>query len=273
LFDPRMEAEAVERMELETALRVAIDRDELRLHYQPIVSLGNGKVVGWEALVRWEHPTRDLVSPGTFIPIAEETGLIVAIGSWVLDRACRQVRAWQERSGDDSLTISVNVAARQFEDPALIGTVQRSLRRSGLPPSSLKLEITESAIMADAEGAVTTLRALKALGVQVAIDDFGTGYSSLAYLKQFPVDILKIDRSFVDGLGRDPHDTAIVRSVVALAKTLELRLTAEGIETPEQRDQLAMLECEFGQGYLFSRPLTPDAVESSLPERPALLTA
>jgi diguanylate cyclase (GGDEF)-like protein len=266
LFDPRMEAEAVERMELETALRVAIDRDELRVHYQPIVSLANGGVVGWEALVRWQHSTRGLVSPGAFIPIAEETGLIVAIGSWVLDRACRQVRAWQVISGNESLTISVNVAARQFEDPALIGTVQRALRRSGLPPSSLKLEITESAIMADAEGAVTTLRALKALGIQVAIDDFGTGYSSLAYLKQFPVDILKIDRSFVDGMGRDPHDTAIVRSVVALAKTLELRLTAEGIETEEQRDQLAMLECEFGQGYFFSRPLPPDVIEASLRE-------
>src|SRR5919206_2535719 len=175
------------------------------------------------------------------------------------------LRAWQEMSGDESLTISVNVAARQFEDPALIGTVQRTLRRSGLAPSCLKLEITESAIMADAEGAVTTLAALKALGVQVAIDDFGTGYSSLAYLKQFPVDMLKIDRSFVDGLGRDPHDTAIVRSVVALAKTLDLRLTAEGIETAEQRDQLAMLECEFGQGYLFGRPLAVEAVEASLP--------
>jgi diguanylate cyclase (GGDEF)-like protein len=271
LFDPRMEAEAVERMELETALRAALERDELRLHYQPIVALGsNDKVVGWEALVRWHHPTRGLVSPAIFIPVAEETGLIVAIGSWVLDRACRQVRAWQEMSGDESLTISVNVAARQFEDPALIGTVQRTLRRSGLPPRCLKLEITESAIMADAEGAVTTLRALKALGVQVAIDDFGTGYSSLAYLKQFPVDILKIDRSFVDGLGRDPHDTAIVRSVVALAKTLELRLTAEGIETPHQRAQLAMMECEFGQGYLFGRPLTPEAVEEHLRERRSL---
>jgi EAL domain-containing protein (putative c-di-GMP-specific phosphodiesterase class I) len=265
-----MEAEAVERMELETALRVAIDRDELRLHYQPIVSLGSGEVAGWEALVRWQHPARGLVSPVVFIPIAEETGLIVAIGSWVLDRACRQVRAWQELTGNESLTISVNVAARQFEDPALIGTVQRTLRRSGLAPSCLKLEITESAIMADAEGAVTTLRALKALGVQIAIDDFGTGYSSLAYLKQFPVDMLKIDRSFVDGLGRDPHDTAIVRSVVALARTLELRLTAEGIETSDQRTQLAMLECEFGQGYLFGRPMSPDGVEARLGERTAL---
>jgi EAL domain-containing protein (putative c-di-GMP-specific phosphodiesterase class I) len=242
----------------------------LRLHYQPIVSLASGEVVGWEALARWEHPRRGLVPPGVFIPIAEETGLIVAIGTWVLDRACRQVRAWHDMSGNTSLAISVNVAARQFGDPALIGTVQRALRRSGLPPSCLKLEITESAIMGDAKGAVTTLRALKALGVQIAIDDFGTGYSSLAYLKQFPVDLLKIDRSFVDGLGRDPHDTAIVRSVVALAKTLELRLIAEGIETAEQRAQLAMLECEYGQGYLFDRPLTPETVEARLNERPAL---
>jgi diguanylate cyclase (GGDEF)-like protein len=270
LFDPRMEADAVERMELETALRMAIDRDELRVHYQPLVSLDTGEVAGWEALVRWQHPRRGLVPPTVFIPIAEETGLIVAIGTWVLDRACRQVRAWHDMSGNTSLAISVNVAARQFGDPALIGTVQRALRRSGLPPSCLKLEITESAIMGDAKGAVTTLRALKALGVQIAIDDFGTGYSSLAYLKQFPVDLLKIDRSFVDGLGRDPHDTAIVRSVVALAKTLELRLIAEGIETAEQRAQLAMLECEYGQGYLFDRPLTPETVEARLNERPAL---
>jgi EAL domain-containing protein (putative c-di-GMP-specific phosphodiesterase class I) len=267
LFDPSMEAAAMERMELEGALRLALDRRELRVYYQPIVGLPGEELVGWEALVRWLHPTRGLISPAQFIPVAEETGLIVAVGQWVLEEACRQARAWRELTGDRGLVMSVNVSARQFQHPELVADVARILRQTGLAPACLKLEITESAVMRDAEDAVGTLRALKALGLQVAIDDFGTGYSSLAYLKRFPVDTLKIDRSFVDGLGHDPQDSAIVRSVVALAKTLELTVTAEGIETTTQRAHLAILGCDFGQGYLFGRPLAREAAEAYLLER------
>ena len=265
LFDPRMEAEAMERLELETDLRLALSRNELRLHYQPILSLDRGgKLAGWEALVRWQHPTRGLVLPGPFIPLAEETGLIVDIGRWVLEEACRQLRAWHELSQDRALTMSVNVSARQFQHAGLVADVEGALEASGVDPRCLKLEITESAIMRDAQGSVATLRALKALGVELAIDDFGTGYSSLAYLKRFPVDTLKIDRSFVDGLGRDPHDAAIVRSVVALAQTLELSVTAEGIETAAQQAELTMLGCNFGQGYLLGRPADATLAEAHL---------
>ena len=274
LFDPRMEAEAMQRMELETDLRLALSRHELRLHYQPIFSLGGGELAGWEALVRWQHPTRGLVPPGMFIPLAEETGLIVALGRWVLDEGCRQLRAWHELSGDTSLTMSVNVSARQFQHAGLVDEVKDALDASGLQPCRLKLEITESAIMRDAEASVASLRALEALGVELAIDDFGTGYSSLAYLKRFPVDTLKIDRTFVDGLGRDAQDAAIVLSVVALAHTLKLSVVAEGIETSAQQAELAMLGCDFGQGYLLGRPAdVPRAETHLLHHHPALQPA
>jgi diguanylate cyclase (GGDEF)-like protein len=270
LFDPHMEATAIERMELESALRLALDRQEFEVYYQPIFRLAGGELAGWEALVRWHHPTRGLVSPALFIPVAEETGLIVALGQWVLKTACQQASAWHALTGNDALVMSVNVAARQFHSPGLVEEVAGIVRQTGLPPNSLKLEITESAVMRDAEGAIRTLRALKALGIQLAIDDFGTGYSSLAYLKQFPVDTLKVDRSFVDGLGRDPHDTAIVRSVVALANALGLSVTAEGIETPAQRAQLTMLGCDFGQGYLLGRPVVAESAQVQLLEQSSL---
>jgi diguanylate cyclase (GGDEF)-like protein len=267
LFDPRMEAEAMERLELETDLRLALSRNELCLHYQPILSLdAGGKLAGWEALVRWQHPTRGLVPPGAFIPLAEETGLIVDIGRWVLEEACRQLRVWHELSQDTALTMSVNVSARQFQHAGLVADVEGALDASGVDPRCLKLEITESAIMRDAEGSVATLRALKTLGVELAIDDFGTGYSSLAYLKRFPVGTLKIDRSFVDGLGRDAQDAAIVRSVIALAQTLELSVTAEGIETTAQQAELSMLGCDFGQGYLLGRPADASRAQAYLLE-------
>jgi diguanylate cyclase (GGDEF)-like protein len=262
LFDPHLEASAVERMQLEADLRVALGCEQLQVHYQPIIELDAGDIVGWEALVRWRHPQRGLISPATFIPVAEETGLIVPIGEWVLATACRQLHRWMALGGRKDLTMSVNVSARQFREPALIDQIVHVIETTGIAAHCVKLEITESAVMQDAHAAERTLRSLKGLGVQVAIDDFGTGYSSLSYLKRFPVDTLKIDRSFVDGLGSDPQDTAIVRSVVALAQTLELTVTAEGIETPGQQAHLRLLGCDFGQGYFFGRPVDAASAEA-----------
>jgi diguanylate cyclase (GGDEF)-like protein/PAS domain S-box-containing protein len=258
VFAPSMNADALERLEVETDLRRALDAGELRLNYQPIVTLDSGEVHEVEALIRWEHPRRGLVSPAEFIPVAEETGLIVPIGQWVLEQACKQARIWDHDLPDRMpLCISVNLSARQFQHPELVADIRAALERAGLSPHRLTLEITESAVMQDADAAVATLRALKSIGVRVAIDDFGTGYSSLSYLKLLPVDTLKIDRSFVNGLGQDEQDEAIVRSIVALARALSLSVTGEGIETPAQHDHLRSLGCDRGQGYLFARPLTP----------------
>jgi EAL domain-containing protein (putative c-di-GMP-specific phosphodiesterase class I) len=260
-FNAGMNTRAVERLELETALRRALERGEFRLYYQPILSLADERVCEVEALIRWAHPERGLVPPGVFIPVAEETGLIVPIGQWVLEEACRQVRTWQAWRGTDRpLVLSVNLSARQFQHPDLVADIERALRVTGLDPCTLKLEVTESVVMQDAAAATTTLQQLKVLGIQLAIDDFGTGYSSLAYLKRFPVDTLKIDRSFVDGLGSDGQDTAIVQSVVALAKTLQLDVTGEGVETPTQAAHLRALGCDRAQGYLFARPLPAGAM-------------
>ena len=265
IFDARLEAQALERLELETDLRLALERDEFRLHYQAIQSLANGRIAEVEALLRWERPGHGLVSPATFIPVAEETGLIIPIGQWVLKEACRQARSWQvQYPSHPPLVISVNLSGRQFQHPDLVADIQRAVQAANLDPRTLKLEVTESVAMQDAEATVGTLRALKALGIQLAIDDFGTGYSSLAYLKRFPVDTLKIDRSFVDGVGQDAQDTAIVKSVVALAKTLHLQVTGEGIETPAQAAQLRALGCDCGQGYLFARPVPAAGLSSRL---------
>jgi diguanylate cyclase (GGDEF)-like protein/PAS domain S-box-containing protein len=265
VFDPSMERDAVNRLELQADLRYALERKQLRLVYQPIVSLATGHITGVEALLRWHHPTRGLVSPTEFIPIAEETGLIVPIGQWVLEEACRQARAWHKRfAAHSTLMMSVNLSARQFQRPELSDNINQVLHETGLDPRFLTVEITESVLMRDAATTYTTLEVLKELGVQVAIDDFGTGYSSLSYLKRFPVDTLKIDRSFVDGLGRDPQDTAIVQSIIALAKTLLLRVTAEGIETPSQRAHLREMGCDLGQGFLFAYPVSPADVEHML---------
>jgi diguanylate cyclase (GGDEF)-like protein len=262
VFDQSMNDAAVERLGLEADLRRAIERGELRLAYQPIVNLEDGRVCEVEALIRWQHPRRGLVSPAHFIPLAEETGLIVAVGQWVLEQACFQAVAWHEAHPEAAPRLSVNLSAKQFQHPRLVEEIARSVRTSGLDPRMLTLEITESAIMADTDGAAETLVRLKDLGIQLAIDDFGTGYSSLSYLKRFRVDTLKIDRSFVDHLGDDPHDTAIVRGVIALAKSLNLAVTAEGIETAEQLDELTALGCDKGQGYYFARPLSPESLEA-----------
>jgi diguanylate cyclase (GGDEF)-like protein/PAS domain S-box-containing protein len=255
LFDQYMEARPLERLQLEADLRRAVERHELRLHYQPIVELNTGAIGGFEALLRWQQPDGMLVPPAQFIPLAEETGLIVPIGRWVLEQACRQARVWQARQSDTpALVMSVNLSGRQFREPALVDDVAAALRATGLPPECLVLEITESVALEADTTTTRTLQALKHLGVQLAIDDFGTGYSSQSYLKRFPVDTLKIDRSFVDGLGRDAQDSAIVRSVIAIANSLQLSVTAEGIETVEQLDELRALGCHRGQGYLFGRP-------------------
>jgi EAL domain-containing protein (putative c-di-GMP-specific phosphodiesterase class I) len=262
-----MEARALERLEVETDLRHALDRNELLVYFQPVVDLDTGTVNELEALVRWDRPGRGIVSPLAFIPIAEETGLIVPIGQWVLEEACRWAQRWQAFSASSKpLIVSVNLSARQFQHPELLTDIKRALHESGLDPHHLKLEITESVVMQDAEATIETLQVLKALGIRVAIDDFGTGYSSLTYLKRLPVDTLKIDRSFVNGLGHDAQDTAIVDSVVALARTLQLSVTGEGVETLAQARHLRKLGCDRGQGFLYARPLPPEDMERLLVE-------
>jgi EAL domain-containing protein (putative c-di-GMP-specific phosphodiesterase class I) len=233
------------------------------LHYQPIVALDGESLAGVEALVRWQHPERGLVPPDTFIRVAEDRGLIVDIGKWVLREACEQAAVWgRDGLGAESRYIAVNISARQLSPGAgLVDTVAEVLRESGLDPSALVLEITESALMGDAEAALRILTELKALGVRLAVDDFGTGYSSLVYLKRFPVDLLKIDMGFIRGLGQDPEDSAIVACVIGLAQAVGIDAVAEGVETDEQLLALQELGCAFGQGYLWSQPVSADDID------------
>ena len=255
VFDSSMSASALDRLDLEMDLRSAISRHEFRLHYQPILRLDTGRITEVEALIRWQHAKRGLLQPDSFIGLTEETGLIVPIGQWVLTEACRQARVWQlEFPSSPPLVMSVNLSAKQFQNPNLVQEVTQALTESGLDAASLKLEITESVVMQDAPATLAKLQELKDLGIRLAIDDFGTGYSSLGYLKSFPVDTLKIDRSFVKGLSKDGNDSAIVRAVVTVAKSLNMDVTAEGVETDEQRVELKALGCDRGQGFLFARP-------------------
>jgi diguanylate cyclase (GGDEF)-like protein/PAS domain S-box-containing protein len=253
-FDATMRTEAIEHLETQNALHRAVERDELRLHYQPVVELESGAVVGVEALVRWEHPALGLVPPGAFIPLAEETGLIVPIGAWVLDEAMAQLARWRERNWGRSLTVNVNLAARQLRQPDLVPGLMRTLLTTGVEPASLCLELTETTFMEDGGGHRDTLAGIRSLGIGLAIDDFGTGYSSLTYLKRFPVNVLKIDQAFVRGLGEDASDTAIVKSVIDLAHALGLVVVAEGVETGDQVSHLRRLGCDLAQGYFFARP-------------------
>jgi len=276
MFDDSMRTDSLARLELENDLRRAIAEGELRVHYQPIVSMPSGRVEEVEALVRWQHPQRGLIAPDEFIPVAEETGLIVPLGQWVLDVACRQVAVWHnEFAAGPPLMLSVNLSPRQFQLPHLADDVARTLRETGLAPSCLKLEITEGVLMLNVETTAATLRRLKDLGVKLAIDDFGTGYSSLSYLKQLPLDVLKIDRSFISGLGQKPEDSAIVQTIISLAKSLALTVIGEGIETEAQAGLLGAWGCNCGQGYFFGRPLDHAATESVLrsAERSNLIVA
>ena len=261
VFDGSMSAPALDRMDLEMDLRSAISRHEFRLHYQPILRLDTGKITEVEALIRWQHEKRGLLQPDEFIGLTEETGLIVPIGQWVLSEACKQARVWQvEYPTTPPLVMSVNLSAKQFQNPKLVEEITQALDESGLAASCLKLEITESTVMQDAPVTLTKLTELKELGVRLAIDDFGTGYSSLGYLKRFPVDTLKIDRSFVKGLSPDGGDSAIVRAVVTVAKSLNMDVTAEGVETEGQLAELRALGCDRWQGFLFARPVSAERV-------------
>jgi diguanylate cyclase (GGDEF)-like protein/PAS domain S-box-containing protein len=254
IFEPSMHLAVVRRLEMEADLQRAVEQQEFVLHYQPIVQLDNGGIVGVEALVRWNHPEKGTVPPNDFIPIAEDTGLIVPLGKWVLDTACMQAAEWQRSYPTrPPLHISVNLSTRQLTHPDIIEHVTSALRLSGLHPETLTLEITETALVQDTELTITRLKALKTLGVRLAIDDFGTGYSSLSYLQRFPVDVLKIDRSFIDSLDKDSNP-ALVRSIVELGNSLKLDTVAEGIERNEQLTQFRALHCRHGQGYFFARP-------------------
>jgi diguanylate cyclase (GGDEF)-like protein/PAS domain S-box-containing protein len=279
LFVPAMREAVVHERALEAALRSALGADEFRLVYQPILALAAvaageaaagdpPTIIGAEALVRWHHPTLGVVSPADFIPLAERTGLIVEIGRWVLRAACREAAAWPP-GADGPLTITVNVSARQLADAGLTDDVAAALAASGLPAARLLLEITESTLAENTEATLARLHALKALGVRLAIDDFGTGYSSLAYLQRFPVDVLKIDKAFIDGVAHGGSEAAIARAVVALGDALGLRTVAEGVETAAQCAELRALGCGYGQGYLFARPLRADAFVALLPARRA----
>jgi diguanylate cyclase (GGDEF)-like protein/PAS domain S-box-containing protein len=248
---------SVARLQLENSLRRAIERGEFILHYQPMMDLTSLQIVGMEALVRWMHPDLGMVPPAQFIPLAEETGLIVQIGNWVLEQACRRTRALNQ-AGNLNLTVSVNLSARQFRRRDLAQSVAAVLAATGLPPSQLELEVTESSVMDDQEAAVLTLSALKAMGVHFSVDDFGTGYSSLSQLKRFPIDSLKIDQSFVRDIPADQDDAAIVSAIVAMGHRLRLKLIAEGVETPEQLAFLKALGCDLVQGYLFGKPMPED---------------
>jgi diguanylate cyclase (GGDEF)-like protein/PAS domain S-box-containing protein len=270
VFEPTMHERVVERLELRAELQRALEEGQLELHYQPVVRLQEHQIVGVEALLRWQHPTRGTVPPNQFIPLAEETGLIVPLGRWVLESACQEgVRLHGTFQRAEPLAISVNLSVRQLQSDSIVGDVRAALEKSGLPPSSLVLEITESVMMADTEFAVQRLCELKSLGVRLAMDDFGTGYSSLSYLSRFPVDILKMDRSFV-GAG---ENVALQSAIIALGASLELEVVAEGIELPEQEQSLHDLGCEIGQGFLFARPMGPPELLAFLAGRPEWLDA
>ncbi|HEY3240745.1 MAG TPA: bifunctional diguanylate cyclase/phosphodiesterase, partial [Acidimicrobiia bacterium] len=263
-FDETMRIEAAARLELQMALHWAIERDEMRVFYQPLVEVASGRVVGLEGLVRWEHPERGLLAPASFVPIAEDAGLIEPIDGFVLRQAVADHVRWRALHPQLPLSVAVNLSAHHLRHPGLAGRVREVLEEQGLEPSALCLELTESVLMEDLDRHAETLLDLRRLGVRLAIDDFGTGYSSLTRLRLFPVDVVKIDRSFVAGLGADARDTAIVRGVIELAHALDLVVVAEGIERPEQLEELHGLRCDLAQGYLFAPPEPADVIDRRL---------
>jgi diguanylate cyclase (GGDEF)-like protein len=268
IFDQKMHVRAVTRLQLETDLRFAIERNEFELYYQPIIGLDDASLVGFEALVRWNHPQRGLVSPTDFIPVSESTGLIVPMTVQILHNACKQIVRWQERTQEEvPLTIAVNLSGKHFAHPALVEQITTVIAETRIDPAHLKLELTESAVMENAETAILMLKQIKATGVQISIDDFGTGYSSLSYLHRFPIDQLKVDRSFVSAMEENTENGEIVRTIIALAKALNLKVVAEGIESIHQFHQLRVLGCEYGQGFLFSKPLPVADIERLLEDR------
>lgn len=268
-YSPEINAELQERLALENELHGALERKEIVVYYQPIINLQTGKITAVEALVRWQHPTRGLVSPTKFIPIAEANGLIVKIGEWVLRSACIQNRAWQ-LAGLPPMRISVNLSARQFEQPNLVELISQIMQESSLHPSYLELEVTESFLMTDINHSTKILKQLRELGIWLALDDFGTGYSSLNYLKRFPVNMLKIDRSFVQDVASNPDSAAVTDAIIALAKSLQLKITAEGIETQQQRNYLQKRGCHEGQGYYFSVPVSAEKITELLQQTEAI---
>ena len=266
LFDATMHAQAMERLKLEADLRQALERDEFKLHYQPIMSLETGRIAGFEALLRWQHAERGLISPIDYIHVVEETGLILPIGRWIIHEACRRLRSWQAiHPAASTVTMSINLSSKQFNDPELLPFIGKTLKDTGLSGDRLKIEITESVMMDNVESAATLLRDLKSLyHVHTCIDDFGTGYSSLSYLQRFPIDYLKIDQSFVARMGDDPKSLEIIHTIISLAQTLRAKVIAEGTETAEQVALLKAWKCQYAQGYFFSKPLPPDEAEKLL---------
>jgi diguanylate cyclase (GGDEF)-like protein len=275
-FDRDIQRRAARRLELEAELRRALRDQEFALHYQPQIDLQSGKLVGVEALLRWAHPQLGMIPPVEFIPIAEETGLILPLGRWVIDEACRQLAEWRSCEAGAPRAITVNLSPLQLADPGLVDDVARALSAHAIDPSAVCLELTESALMQSASQTMDTLVRLRALGIYLAIDDFGTGFSSLARLRDLPVEVVKIDRTFVDGLGRESNDTAIVASIMSLAYAMGLHAVAEGVEEPLQARELARLGCTTVQGYLYSRPVDASEIVvlcQNLPWRPAMLSA
>jgi EAL domain-containing protein (putative c-di-GMP-specific phosphodiesterase class I) len=271
VFESSMQTAAQDRLELEMDLKGALDAGQFFLLYQPTFDLQSETITGVEALLRWRHPIRGVIPPDTFIPFAEQTGLIVPIGRWVLRAACHQAAAWRRQSR--ALGISINVSARQLDDTGLVDEVAQTLAITGLDPGAVTLEITETTLMRDADAAASRLRELKALGVRIAIDDFGTGYSSLAYLRQFPVDALKIDRSFISAIASSGESKAMIHTLVQLGKTLGIETLGEGIEEQFQLRALQREQCDSGQGFLFARPLEAEAIDEMLKIHPSTRTA
>ncbi|MBF0458167.1 MAG: EAL domain-containing protein [Nitrospirae bacterium] len=262
-YNPEMNSRALRRLELENNLRKALEKNEFRLQYQPKIDLNTWSVSGVEALIRWLNPQLGMISPVEFIPLAEETGIIISIGEWVLRTACAQAKHWQDL-GCNGILMSVNLSARQFKSKDLVLTISNILEETGLSPDSLELELTETVVMDDAETAIKILREIKNMGIHIAIDDFGMGYSSLSYLKRFPIDCLKIDRSFVNDITTDTDDAAIATAIIAMSHSLKLRVIAEGVETNGQLEFLCALDCDEAQGYLFSKPLPVEDIETFL---------